>query len=126
MNRLKTIAGLKRRIMALAALWFFLAIQPLWATTNNGISLTFSGCPCTGGSYVSLVANLCNNSPVIQNVYGFRFKTPSYNGYTGYGYSSGFSVSGSAPATYQQLLSPYEQLLSLNQCRTDYSFGANP
>ncbi|HTA77083.1 MAG TPA: hypothetical protein VK791_07995, partial [bacterium] len=126
MNRLKTIAGFKRKTLALIALWFFIVAQPLFASTTGGVSVTFTGCPCTSGSYVSLVANLCNNSPVIQNVYGFRFKTPSYNGYAGYGYSPGFSVSGTAPAIYTQMLSPYEQLLSLNQCRTDYSFGANP
>lgn len=125
-NRLKTIAGFKRKAMAVIALWFFLVAQPLFASTTGGVSVTFTGCPCTSGSYVSLVANLCNNSPVIQNVYGFRFKTPSFNGYAGYGYSPGFSVSGTAPAIYTQMLSPYEQLLSLNQCRTDYSFGANP
>jgi hypothetical protein len=97
----------------------------LSAGTSDGVSLAFTGCPCGSGSYVNLIAGLCNNTPIVENVYGWRFKTPSYAGYLGYGGGS-FSGSGSGPVLYQQLVASSDQLVPAGHCLTSYSYGADP
>ena len=100
--------------------WFFLAIQPLFA---GGVPVTATGCPCTGGSGAMLTFSVCNQTPGFENVMGFRFKTPSYGGWTGGGQGTWVTPTGSGPYLYEQDLASADQIIPGGHCVTSYSTG---
>lgn len=95
-------------------LWFFVAVQPLWA---GGVSATALGCPCTAGNYPSLSTIVTNNTSLMQDIMGYRFTDSSFDWTSGTGFGL---YSGTGPYVFQGTIPSTENLVSVGQSVTFY------
>lgn len=87
-----------------------------WAGAWAQVDIRFSGdLPATGGAgYKVLRAKACNETPRGHNLKGWRFKTPSFGGWSAY-YAPTYKT-GAGPFEYTQDVAPYDQTLPAGGC----------
>ncbi len=56
--------------------------------TKAEVIISYTGCPCTGGNYGAPAFSIVNNLSYNITLKGFRFSTPSFNGYSCWGAGS--------------------------------------
>lgn len=88
------------------------------------LTATFTGCPCNGGSWPSVTFSFTNNASYSVTMDGFRFKTPSYNGYACFGGGT-MTKTGAGPVQWEQMLADWDRIRNTGSTLNTYSCGGS-